>query len=198
MRQALKSLGCGKKSDPSHTQITNSASVVDGKLILSFPEAQTPVIWQMDLMNAKSSALEVQEKDKELCALVLKTHKGETVEIAIFKERKQAVAALMSASYALQNAQGQIQPFQAGDVHPVSAVGALQTPQVHVPRKKGKWIAAIITLALIIFLVNAINSLTPRPSSLLSETNGNVTAQNAQNNDAVGVPVSADTFLRGQ
>ena len=41
-----------------------SANVVDGKLILSLPEAENPVVWQMDLSSAKASALEVK-KDEE-------------------------------------------------------------------------------------------------------------------------------------
>ena len=41
-----------------------SANVVDGKLILSFPHAQTPVLWQMDLAQAKASAIEVLKAEK--------------------------------------------------------------------------------------------------------------------------------------
>ena len=48
---------------------TTSASVVDGKLILSFPHAQTPVLWQMDLTQAKASSLEVTKSEKGKVAL---------------------------------------------------------------------------------------------------------------------------------
>ena len=64
-----------------------SASVVDGKLILSFPHAQTPVIWQMDLAEAKASALEVLKAEKGTdFTLTLKTQKGEKVKIDLFFE----------------------------------------------------------------------------------------------------------------
>ena len=198
MKHALKALGCCKKQDPCNIKIANSATVVDGKLILSFPEAQIPVIWQMDLVNAKSSALEVQEKkDKKFFALILKTTKGETVEIAAFENRKNAIAALMAASYALQNAHGQIKQPQAGGAIPVIASGQAQISQTKNTRKKGKWIAVIITLALIIFLINLINSISPRPSSLIA-SGGNTVSGNTQSNDTSGVPVSADAYLKGQ
>ena len=52
MKQAIKAMG--------HGNYQSSARVVDGKLILSFPHALTPVVWQMDLSQTKASALEVQ------------------------------------------------------------------------------------------------------------------------------------------
>ena len=53
------------KLKQDNTQTTQSiANVVDGKLILSLPEAATPVIWQMDLEQAQSCALEVKEDKK--------------------------------------------------------------------------------------------------------------------------------------
>ena len=41
-----------------------SAKVVEGKLILSCPGAEIPVVWQMDLNEAKACAFEVQCDEK--------------------------------------------------------------------------------------------------------------------------------------
>lgn len=81
-----------------------NASVVDGKLILSFPEAITPIVWQMDLNDAKSSSFEVTN-DGDHFALVTKKQGAQKKEsIAPFSTKEQAVAALMATSSALKTA----------------------------------------------------------------------------------------------
>ena len=66
----------------------SSAKVVDGKLILSFPNAVNPVVWQMESQEAKASALEVNDNEKSGYDLVLKTLKGERVQVASFAEKE--------------------------------------------------------------------------------------------------------------
>ena len=41
---------------------TSSAKIVDGILVLSLPDAIHPVVWQMELGQSKSSALEIREQ----------------------------------------------------------------------------------------------------------------------------------------
>src|SRR5690606_21303301 len=53
-----------------------SASVVDGTLIISLPDAITPVVWRFALGQAKASALEVRPQDDGTFMLLLKTPRG--------------------------------------------------------------------------------------------------------------------------
>ncbi len=166
----------------------SSAKVVDGKLILSFPGALKPVVWQMDFSHVKASALEVQES-KEAHALVLKTPKGENVEIATFEHKADAVKGLLSASKALESAQGRIHLL------PTESGGAI----AHAPEKKksgGRWMAPILAILLLIILITVWNSLSPQAPSSLSSVNGQ--QSQSTNSGEVGVPMSAEDFLRDQ
>jgi len=170
-----------------------SASVVDGKLILSFPHAQTPVIWQMDLAEAKASALEVLKAEKgNNFTLTLKTQKGEKVQIASFDSREEALDGLMAASDALKNAHGRIQ---------VAANEDQKIAISHAPRKKagkGQWFTALAALFALVILFGFWATISPKPPTSIQPASGNLAAQNAapaaQSN---GVAVSADDFLNG-
>lgn len=112
MRQMFRKM----KEDIAPVGPAASARVVDGKLILSFPDAVKPVLWQMDLVSAKASALEVDQLSGEAgaggqggqAALILKTPKGEQTTIAVFESRDAALSALMTVGAALGCAQGRI------------------------------------------------------------------------------------------
>lgn len=86
-----------------------SAKIVDGMLILSLLDAIHPVVWQMEMGQSKSSALEVREKDGNF-VLVLKTPRQDIVEIAPYAEREKAVRALIAVTKAMERAQGQMRP----------------------------------------------------------------------------------------
>jgi hypothetical protein len=173
------------------------ASVVDGKLILSFPHAQTPVLWQMDLTNAKASALEVLKKDKgNEFTLTLKNPKGETIEIAVFASREQALEGLLAASSALEKAQGQIQ-IAANDGQSIAVATPTAKPS------KGRWLTGVLgVIALIVFI--GIWSLTAPVNPNGYATTGTNPATAIQQQAAApasqssGVPVSADAFLSGR
>ena len=49
-----------------------SAKIVDGILILSLPDALRPVVWQMELSQSRTSALEVREHEDGTYHLTLK------------------------------------------------------------------------------------------------------------------------------
>jgi hypothetical protein len=176
------------------TKTGNSAKVVDGKLILSLPGAETPVVWQMDLDQAKSSALEVLNKG-ETSILSLKTLSGKITEIASFKERDEAVSALMDASKALENAHGHIRA--ASDLPAASNGNA----QYAVPKKKSaakKWIIGILVLIALWFIFPIIITAL-QPQLLNAPGSGIANTSTPANNDArqsQGVPVSADDFLQ--
>ena len=166
-----------------------SARVVDGKLILSLPGAVTPVVWQMDLGEAKASAMEVREdKDDKHYILTLKTPRGEALNIAPFAERSDAVEALMAAARALENAQGRIRPLSSQDNSSGVPVPAEQ-------KKSGKkWAGAVLGIVFIIILMTLWSSLLPRPPAGTDAT----AIQRAGSQGTTGVPLSADDFLRGR
>ena len=172
------------------------ASVVDGKLILSFPHAQTPVLWQMDLTNAKASALEVLKKDKgDEFTLTLKNPKGETIEIAVFASREQALEGLLAASAALEKAQGQIQ-IAANDGQSIAVASPSAKPA------KGKWLTGIIGVIALIVFIGIWSLATPVDPTRYAGTSANpATIQQqaaAPASQSSGVPVSADAFLSGR
>lgn len=174
-----------------------SANVVDGKLILSLPDALSPVVWQMDLTQAKASALEVlHNEDKEQHSLNLKNPKGETIEIAVFEERNHAVEGLMAASGALENAQGQIRPGGTNTNGATNTTPRVQTKNA--PQNiRGKWIGAILALVVLFILFTIWSSIVPRPIG--TSTSGTASTGSVSNpQESSGVPVSADDFLRGQ
>lgn len=182
MTSFLQKLTGGYKAD---------ASVVDGKLILSFPGAITPIVWQMDLSKAKASALEIQEKNGGY-ALVLKTAKGETTDIAPFDERAKALDGLMAASRALSSAHGHIYtPTQGSDSATPNAQGAY-------PKKKSKLIPILLSVLgviVLLWILSAVNYQAPQGynnASAPSQQSANSAAQSS------GVAVSADDFLSGR
>ena len=158
------------------------ANIVDGKLILSFPKAKNPILWQMDLGNIKISALEIQTLNGE-ATLVLKNPKGESVTIAAFTSHNDAVENLVAISTALSKANGRIASNEAGDA-----------PQ----EKKGKGhllktlLTAVGGVTLLILVFGFVTSLSKRVST--PQNNLASSAPAATN----GAPVSADDFLKGQ
>ncbi|MCC7304948.1 MAG: hypothetical protein IT558_01675 [Alphaproteobacteria bacterium] len=187
MKYALKSFGC-------RSSCSSSAKVVDGKLILSFPEALTPVLWQMDLEQAKASAIEVREnKDNGSFVLTLKTPRGEAVDVAPFSDRQQAVDALMAAARALESAHGKIRAPRAAN-EAGSPVDYARAPK---PASAGKWIAGILAVFMLFVLFNIWGSLLPRQASLSQANPGPASASQASGGDipASGMPVSADDYL---
>jgi hypothetical protein len=180
----------------SKKQTSNaSARVVDGKLILSLPDAQTPVVWQMDITQTKSSALEARhDEEKGIYILTLKTPRGATVEIAPFDNRDFAVEGLMAASHALENAHGQIRRDNAATAANDQTV--YTAPPSHTKSSTKKIFLVIVAIFALLFLFNIWGSQLPRtPSSVTS----NISATADINpRESSGVAVSADDFLRAQ
>ena len=182
------------KKDDSLYQ--SSAKVVDGNLILSLPDAVNPVVWRMELGGVKASALEVRTDASGAFLLTLKTPKGEVHDIAPYAERDSAVAALMRASAALQNAEGKITPLAAAaPLQPGSPNTAVFMKPDH---STLKWLAAFAAVIFVIFLFAYLSRLdstievaTAPPGA---ETATSVTGQPGVES---GVPQSADDLLRG-
>ncbi|MGQ0527683.1 MAG: hypothetical protein ACT4OY_06630 [Alphaproteobacteria bacterium] len=177
--QCIKGPGCG------------NVHVVDGKLILSFPNALTPVVWQMDLAQTKASSLEVMEKDGgKTHALLIKTPKGETLEVALFAKKSQAVNGLVAASRALSTAHGQIR------AHTVAGSNDTGENYTVPARKKGfSWKTFMLGILMLFILMTVWASLTP-PTAINESGDAGlpVPAPEAE----TGVPLSADEYLRNR
>jgi hypothetical protein len=169
---------------------SSSAKVVDGSLILSLPDAVSPVVWRMELGSVKSSALEVREKG-DLFVLTLKTPKGDVSEVAPFTERGRALRALMAVSSAMENAHGEIRGQAAND-----ETGEAVAP-VRRRKSKGNFTAGLIGVAVLAVLVFALMRLTPSaPLQMQASEPGEASSVNGQaNTEATGVPLSADDYL---
>jgi len=172
-----------------------SARVVDGKLILSFPDAKTPIVWQMDLTQAKASALEVLEDEaNNAFVLKVKTPKGESIDVATFDQRSHAIEGLMAASVALENAHGHIQTGQSGQTT-INNAQSSASPQ----KKSGKSKILGVFLAIIaLFIFFTIwSSIIPRSVNTGNNQTLSSSGQTSPQTSS-GVPVSADDFLKGQ
>lgn len=181
---------------------SSSASVVDGTLILSLPDAVSPVVWRLDLVQTKASALEVRDDGIDLCTLVLKTPRGDINEIARFESRGRAVNALMAVTRAMEQAQSHI--HTAANDRPDYNPTLLPVPS---PRKRankvsanGKsWIGAGVAVLLVVLLGVALVNMVPRPASGPAQNLASqARTQTAAPPVASGVAVSADDFLKSR
>lgn len=165
-----------------------SAKVVDGKLILSCPGAVVPVVWQMDLGEAKASALEVkQDEGKPHFVLIQRTQKGSAAAVATFEARDKAIQALMEASKALESAHGKI-ALPANENHGNVYVAPTQK------KSGGKWIIAIL-LFIVLFLLFGIFSANLSQNYQPGSYDNQASAPQPNPAESNGVPVSADDFL---
>lgn len=183
---------------------TPSARVVDGTLILSLPDALSPVVWRLELGQIKASALEVRPNEKDGYILVLKTPKGDVHEIAPYDSKSKAVQALMVVGRAMEHAHGQLRPDAANNRGGVPAV----IPQPTAPQKRqasaGRWITGMIAVVVLVAMIGLLVNLGPRQARLDFQAAGNSAAGTATtvaapgSSGQTGVPVSADAFLQGR
>lgn len=172
---------------------SSSARVVDGTLIISLPQAITPVVWRMELGYVRASALEVRNHENGTFVLVLKTPKGDVNDIAPFETKGRAVQALMSVSRAMEQAHGQMQPQAAN----ISAPTLATTTAKPSGSTKGRVITSIIGTVLLLMLIAFLLNMGPAYEGAPGSTEPNATAHG----DApakTGVPLSADDFLNNR
>lgn len=167
----------------------SSAKVVNDTLVLSLPDAKSPVVWRMELGTIKAAAFELQEKGDDF-VLVMKTPKGEAQQIAPFDSRDKALKALMSASQAMEQAQVLSKNIandggKAAPVHSASGKG-----------RGGQALAGLIGViilgGLLFILTQLGNKATPYNTGTISPATQQA---GAAGGGAAGVPVSADDFL---
>lgn len=173
-----------------------SASVIDGTLVLSLPDAVTPVVWQLDFSQTKASAMEVREKEG-FFNLVVKTPRGDIHEIASYDSKSNAVRALMSVSNALERAHNHLRPAaNTSHAHPVPAVLS-PSRQRQSKGFAGKAVSAFLAIIVTILLISIIMNIGPRriDDTALSGQASSASSP-ATTGSGNGEPVSADAFLQ--
>ncbi len=181
---------------------TSSAKVVDGTLVLSMPDAISPVVWRMDFGQSKSSALEVREVEGTY-KLMLKTPKGDISDVAPFDSKAKAVNALMAVSKAMEQGQGNIKPSYASATGETGSGSQVVTPAAAIPQAKksgkGQVFAGIFGVCLLVGLLFMLISSSGNRAALQA---GGASSQNPAGGESAqantGVPMSADDFLRAR
>jgi hypothetical protein len=148
---------------------TPQASVRGNTLFLTLPDAVNPVVWQMDIGQARSAALEVVPANTNW-QIRLKTMAGATQDVALYDTRDRAVRVLTLVHQTL-----------TADRSHTSAT---------TPARTRHWMLAATALALFVILVGILWRLVPPPGYQAD----NVTAP-ASASSAVGIPQSADDVL---
>lgn len=178
---------------------SSSARVVDGTLIISLPQALTPVVWRMELGHVRSSALEVRQQENGVFMLVLKTPRGDVNDIAPFDSRGRAVQALMAVSRAMEQAHGQIVPPAANNI--ANGAGITNLPAIRPatrPASKGRFATGIIGTVLLLGLIALFLNMGSRNHSSMANGHGTDTANHSAEAPQTGVPLSADDFLNNR
>ena len=182
-------------------KIIPTAKVVDGILILSLPDAVFPVVWQMEVGQSKSSALEVRPAEQENgFVLVLKTPRQDVLEIARYDSKDNAVRALITVSDAMEKAHGQIrmghgvvgqrsQPYDYS-VPALRDEGQGNKVVKFVFKPLSYVIGAFLLFAVLFLLTSSLIGVMNRPTSGVPSSSTSSSTQNA--------PMSAEDFLEGR
>jgi len=166
---------------------TASAHIKDGRLILSMPDAETPVVWLMDLNDATTSVLRL-ESDKQ-GFFVLRKHGGKTAEtIAVYRNRKPAVRALDKATKALDSARSLRHAGSGSSRLTNIMLGILLV--WFILFRLGNLDLYLLQLAIYPFIKDDIAAM----QAAQTQTGAAAPAQP----DAVGVPLSADDALKAE
>lgn len=180
---------------------TSSARVVDGTLIISLPQAITPIVWRMELGHVRASALEVRQQENAYM-LTLKTPKGDVSDIAPFDTRGKAVQALMAVSRAMEHAHGQLRPYAAANSQGVTNLPAVR-PEYKDSSKsasKGQFATGIIGTILLLGLITMFVNMTRAPQNI-APASGELAGVSSTRSGSTPVPTdtgvaeSADDFL---
>ena len=192
----------------------SSAKVVDGSLILSLPDAITPVVWRMELGNAKASALEVrqtEDQEEERFILVLKKPQGDSSEIASYETKPKAVRALVEVSEALEKStpaqsKQNTHSAQRKNTSEKEAANSNATSFEQTSSRQktgsGKWVILLFGVLLVsglgFYLSNLSTSGYDSYNAAGSAASSLNPASGTGTKTQTGIPLSADDFLRQQ
>lgn len=187
-----------------------TANVIDGVLIVSMPNAETPAVWRFDLSQVSIGGVEIRN-DEGRFILGARNARGELQDIAAYPTRESATQALTEITAAMMNASSSRPAPASAAAMPQAhvAAAAMAQPRGFVSR----WARRIGTVAIIVVALfgavmmfamsdffKAGGTLSPGQTA-----NSNVPAsagQSGTNSSRLGeiepgVPASADDLLGG-
>ena len=178
------------KSAMMNEKLAPSAKIVDGILVLTLPDAVRPVVWQMELGQTKTSAVEVREQNDGTFILMLKTGRQDVQEIAPYATRELAVRALLTLSRAMEGGQGRLRSAN-NNLNP-NQLPALIPHSEEGRSKATRLMVGLIVLAALAFLFMRMTP--PAPTTSFSSDSAPAAAAPAK----VGEPQSAEDYLNAQ
>lgn len=167
----------------SQIEIKLQATVVDGDLVLTLPQALTPVVWRLELGQTKSASFLLEEADKGY-ALIHKSAHGKAKEIALFSDRDLAMEALMITARALEKQSLSALPQKKA----ANDSGFKNSATAHTKAKRS-FMPLLVGAALVALCFFVFSAIKPQTTTFLEQAR--FEAPSAQ----TGVPVSADQFL---
>ncbi len=193
-----------KKITPS--TLKPSAKVIDGILVLSLPDAVTPVVWKMDFGATKASAIEVRAGNNDNHDLVLKTPKADAYTIASYDKASLATRALMAITTAMNNSQGHINPYKGNGLPvPIYSQPRARKSAGNIILKTLKWLFLLLAVIALLFVASIAVPLFFGGSDNTTQITQTTRApamrtqdDNSTARSSVGEPVSADDFLLGR
>lgn len=181
---------------------SSTASLVDGHLILSLPDAIDPVIWRMALDKIGTATFGIKtSNDNKTTKLILKPKKGTVEIIATFDSKKEATTALMLTSNALQTQSAQTINSDSSERRTSTTQdrAVKPTPMAAPPAPKAetqKWSIAILGALIVIGLYVYLTTLIP-DTNIGFEPSTPTSFVTTSPQETTGVPISADDFLNG-
>ncbi len=160
---------------------TNSVSLNKDSLVLSLPQAKEPVVWRMDLAQARAASFTIGEAGKSGWSLIKKDQDNKETSIATFEEKEEALQILMDVSETLQG--GKTSTSSSSPTYPQSEIT--------------KWALAAGGVLIVAGLFIYLASITPQTSTaFMNEVSQTGIA--GTDSGQTGVPISADAFLGAQ
>ena len=164
-----------------------NAKLSDNTLVLSLPDAITPVVWVMDMNSEGTFIIKVENSEDSYYVLQKVSTKGKSEDIAFYKKRSKAIQAMSIITHAMN------------DTAHFSIFNLF---------KKVLFIAVILTIFGLgyIFYKPAMSTLTTlwdRPSETQTVGSNEIKPTVApviegKDTSAIGVPMSADDFLKNK
>lgn len=164
---------------------TSSARLSHNNLVLSLPDAITPVVWMIDTKASGSFFVRVEKDDNGLFILQKVEGTGNAVkieDIAFYSDKKKAVSAMAKI--------GQIQDFSDASHKQSSFTKTLLKIIVTAIVLAGLALLGLIALGRG-WIIDNENTLTAEQTSVDTTPPPYVES----NSDALGVPLSADDFM---
>jgi len=169
-----------------------TAKISKNKLVLSLPDAMTPVVWMMDISDKSSFVLKVDQNENGQFIVQKISLDGKKIEdIAYYASKKKAVRAMTVISKVMEDGSGDKRLNFWRIMFVISAT-----------------MAVLLFADYLYFTLSGGDGFLPTPEPQISETLPTPQQTQAQiqpqapivtnDTDSIGVPMSADDFLKEQ